>query len=263
MDLRSYQAGAAATAPPAPASPSVGFPTAGTPGSVPATEPGPWWFHQQAEEARAILLAAGLTPSATVLNQLLTALQTLFAGKMTTITRSSGDAALLLDRFDVIHQYVTNGSNNCDVTTQMVDGGVYEVLINTQANGGAIAYDLDVRPNNTSYSGQFSVGVILTAAGNASTPNQGVSPYASFQSDTSSGTSGTDGSSRLTLFPSAGKNKRVLAQNADSYGTSIWSGTWSNQSTAWLTVGGVYFYSSGAVTNASLINSVISVRRIA
>jgi hypothetical protein len=71
MDSRSYQAGAIGTAPTAPASPSVGYPTNGNPGTgTPATQPGEYWFYQIGEEIRNVLVAAGVTPVLATLTQL-------------------------------------------------------------------------------------------------------------------------------------------------------------------------------------------------
>ncbi len=72
---RTFESGAAGSPPSAPASPSSGYPTAGNPSlGVPATKPGPWWYHMMTEELRAVIVAAGLTPGHTNLNQLLDAL---------------------------------------------------------------------------------------------------------------------------------------------------------------------------------------------
>lgn len=80
MDNRSFESGAAASPPAAPASPSVGHPTAGDPQTaVPATKPGPYWFYQLGEELRAIQTAASIAPDKANLTQLLTSLQTLFS----------------------------------------------------------------------------------------------------------------------------------------------------------------------------------------
>lgn len=68
---RVFEAGAAAGAPSAPASPSTGYPTSGDPGNgIPATTPGPWWFHMITEELRAVIVAAGMTPDHESLDQL-------------------------------------------------------------------------------------------------------------------------------------------------------------------------------------------------
>lgn len=73
---RAFLSGAAATPPAAPASPSVGYPTSGNPGTgTPATKPGPWWYHMITEELLAIIVAAGITPASGTLNQVLQALR--------------------------------------------------------------------------------------------------------------------------------------------------------------------------------------------
>lgn len=73
---RSYASGAAGSAPSAPASPSIGYPTAGNPGTgTPATKPGPYWYHQITEELLAIITAAGITPAQGTLTQLASAIQ--------------------------------------------------------------------------------------------------------------------------------------------------------------------------------------------
>lgn len=72
---RAFESGAVAIPPTVPAVPSVGFPTGGNPvGGVPATKPGAHWFHMVTEELRALIVAGGLTPSPSVLDQLLQAL---------------------------------------------------------------------------------------------------------------------------------------------------------------------------------------------
>lgn len=72
---RVFEAGAVLVAPSAPAGPSTGYVTGGNPvGGVPATKPGPWWFHMITEEIRAVLVAAGLTPDHTNLGQLAAAI---------------------------------------------------------------------------------------------------------------------------------------------------------------------------------------------
>lgn len=80
MDNRKFASGASATPPSPPASPSVGFPTSGNPGTgTPATSPGDYWYHQVGEEMRSVITAAGLTPDNTNLGQLAQAIQQLIA----------------------------------------------------------------------------------------------------------------------------------------------------------------------------------------
>jgi len=73
MDNRKWQANAKAGAPTVPASPSSGFPGNGGVGDPPTT-PGDWWYHQVGEELRSVIVAAGLTPTHNLVNQLLAAL---------------------------------------------------------------------------------------------------------------------------------------------------------------------------------------------
>ncbi|MFA6076364.1 MAG: hypothetical protein WC778_11105 [Negativicutes bacterium] len=71
MEPRNFQAGAAASPPTAPASPSVGYATNGNPSTAtPATQPGAFWFHKIGEELRAAIVAGGISPSDTDLGQL-------------------------------------------------------------------------------------------------------------------------------------------------------------------------------------------------
>lgn len=82
MDNRSFESGAAASPPAAPASPTVGHPTAGDPqAAVPATKPGPYWFYQLGEELRSVLTAAGITPDRTNLTQLLASINLLISSQ--------------------------------------------------------------------------------------------------------------------------------------------------------------------------------------
>jgi microcystin-dependent protein len=81
---RAFASGASATPPSAPGSPSVGYATAGNPGSgIPATRPGPWWFHMVTEELRAVLVAGGITPDQSDVAQLLAAIQALVTNGVT------------------------------------------------------------------------------------------------------------------------------------------------------------------------------------
>lgn len=73
---RSYASGAAGSVPAAPASPSIGYPTAGNPGNgTPATKPGPYWYHQITEELLAVISSSGIAPAQGTLTQLASAIQ--------------------------------------------------------------------------------------------------------------------------------------------------------------------------------------------
>lgn len=87
---RTYESGAAGSPPSAPASPSSGYPTAGSPSPpVPATKPGPWWYHMMTEEIRAVIVAAGLTPDHTDVTQLAQAIQALFVANQKAVVINS------------------------------------------------------------------------------------------------------------------------------------------------------------------------------
>jgi hypothetical protein len=76
MDLKQFEADAAAGIPSVPSSFSVGFPTNGNPGSgTAASKPGAYWFYQVLEEFRYLIQdVAGLTPDHETLTQLADAL---------------------------------------------------------------------------------------------------------------------------------------------------------------------------------------------
>lgn len=81
MEPRNYAAGASGTPPPAPISPSNGYPASSVPGVSQATKPGPHWYYKIGEELRAIIVAAGRSPSDATLNQLLLSMGDLYADK--------------------------------------------------------------------------------------------------------------------------------------------------------------------------------------
>lgn len=79
---RAFESGAAGSAPSAPGSPSIGYPTGGNPGGgTQPTKPGPYWFHMITEELRAIVTAAGLTPAQSTIDQVLQALPNALASR--------------------------------------------------------------------------------------------------------------------------------------------------------------------------------------
>ncbi|PQA78678.1 hypothetical protein [Rhodoferax sp. TS-BS-61-7] len=73
---RVFKSGASATPPAPPVSPSVGYPIGGDPGTgTPATKPGAYWYHMITESLRRLLVASGLTPDHTNLDQVTLAVQ--------------------------------------------------------------------------------------------------------------------------------------------------------------------------------------------
>lgn len=80
MDNRVWEDNASATPPAAPTTPSTGYPSDGdSAGGVEATTGGAYWFHQIGEELRAVIEAAALTPDETALDQMITALDLMYA----------------------------------------------------------------------------------------------------------------------------------------------------------------------------------------
>ncbi|MGP9664043.1 hypothetical protein ACT3TY_05375 [Halomonas sp. AOP22-C1-8] len=72
---RVYQRNTSDSTPQPPTNPSVGYPTGGNPAQgVPATIPGPYWYHMITESLRKVISDAGLEPNHTDLNQLAEAL---------------------------------------------------------------------------------------------------------------------------------------------------------------------------------------------
>lgn len=88
---RVFASGAVGVPPTAPATPSIGYPTAGDPiGGIPAAHPGPWWYYMVTEELRGVVAGAGLTPDHTNVNQLAQAIAKLVqAGQRSVILDSA------------------------------------------------------------------------------------------------------------------------------------------------------------------------------
>lgn len=184
---RVYTSGAAATAPTAPASPSTGYPTGGSPGSgTPPTKPGPWWFHMMTEEMRAVIVAAGLTPDHEDLTQLSTAIQQLIND-----SAPSGGASAPVGSTRNAKMSVTSASSTATFTAD-------EVIVETALGG--TAYRLG------SYS--QSINLATTGAGGMDT-----------------GSAPTSGFVSLYAIAKADGTKNILACNASTSGGSIYSGS--------------------------------------
>lgn len=85
---RFFESGATGAAPSVPVPGSTGYPTDGNlAASLPPTTPGAWWFYMVTEELRAVIAAAGLTPSPIAL-QLLAALDARYRAAGGTVVSS-------------------------------------------------------------------------------------------------------------------------------------------------------------------------------
>jgi hypothetical protein len=70
---------------------SVGHPTDGNLAlSIPPTTPGAWWYHMVTEELRAVVVAGGLVPNGSVLNQLVAALDARYSTAGSGVTSVNG-----------------------------------------------------------------------------------------------------------------------------------------------------------------------------
>lgn len=75
-----YRLNISATPPTPPSSFLIGYPQAGSQdGTTPPTFAGTWWYYMMTEELRNLIIAAGLTPSPTNLNQVTLAVEALAA----------------------------------------------------------------------------------------------------------------------------------------------------------------------------------------
>ncbi|SDK32453.1 hypothetical protein [Billgrantia gudaonensis] len=80
---RVYERNASDSAPQPPADPSTGYPTAGNPAEgVPATQPGPYWYHMITESLRRVVVEAGMEPDHENLEQVLEAINQLAADRL-------------------------------------------------------------------------------------------------------------------------------------------------------------------------------------
>lgn len=73
---RIYESSAVQAPPSAPSEPSEGYPTGGNPAQgIPATRPGPYWYHMITESLREVVVAAGLEPDHLQLGRLAAAVR--------------------------------------------------------------------------------------------------------------------------------------------------------------------------------------------
>lgn len=140
MDNRAWESGAAGSPPSAPGSPSVGYPTAGDPQTAtPATKPGPYWFHQIGEELRAVLTAAGITPSTANNAQLLEAIQRLIDAQSGNYALDTGAANAYVV---ALSPAITAYTDGMTVRVKAINANTGASTLN--AGGGVVALVNDV-----------------------------------------------------------------------------------------------------------------------
>jgi hypothetical protein len=254
--------------------------SAGNPATnTPATFLNADWCNMVQEELATIVESVeALDP--TKRYQVLGVLKKLFMSNNQVIDRTGESSVALLDRFDVVHKYrVSRQSEGNGVfpsviaTTGLVQGGVYEVLVQTETGPGFENLDFSLRPNSTSYAGQFSANFVCMADPGVTTSavsyRNGVnSPNTSsvndkFSIDTYNGNSGSNGVIRLTAFAAtANLQKKVLISSGDTAGIATGFSIWMNNTVAWSTLGTLSFYTTQNSTSSGYLIDVF-VRRIA
>lgn len=157
MDNRAWASGASATPPAAPASPSMGYPTTGDPlTATPATKGGAFWFHQIGEEMRAVLVAAGITPSTANNAQLLEAIQRLIDAQSGNYALDTGAANAYVV---ALSPAITAYANGMTVRVKAVNKNTGASTLN--AGAGAVALLNDV--GSALVDGDVPAGGIFTA----------------------------------------------------------------------------------------------------
>ena len=146
-----WEANVSGTAPTFPAGLQVGYPTE-TP--VP-TVPGVWWYHQITEEIRNVIVAAGETPNADALNQLLNAINILAKNSPTingsvTLANYTANSVPYINASNVL---VTEAGFTFDGTTMVVPNvtAAGRVLV---GNGNASAPSIDRIDSSKGYSNE-------------------------------------------------------------------------------------------------------------
>ena len=139
MNPREFQSGASPTAPNRPASPSTGYPSAGNPGAgVAPTVPGPYWHHQIGEELRAVIAAAGLTPDATSLTQLLQAVNVLTGRAVALLSDGAGVFGLRVGTWAIQWGSITGSNVNIDLRTPYKTAAILVFVTNNDVQGSNV-----------------------------------------------------------------------------------------------------------------------------
>lgn len=196
----------------------------------------------------------------------------------TVIDRTGLTAPLLLDRFDVIHKYQANRTNQpnggaINITTQMVPGGIYKLYLNATNSGSFRNSDIKLRPNGTSYANQFESNQInitdpavdpkARSVRNGIYGGSATASGSSFYFDIYDGGDGSEAATEMTLFPNqATAYKKVLITAGDTAGITVACGTWISNTVAWATVGALE-WADIQQSSTSTYSVDVSIRRIA
>lgn len=158
---RAFSSGASASAPAAPASPSIGYPTSGNPGTgTPATRPGPYWYHMITQELRALIVDAGLTPDQNNLSQVSQAVHLLATSSQVTAKKVISGSYAISPQTVFIRR-------NSDAMPTMLDGDIlFDLSIVATVTGLNFTARTGLMPS-TSYTSNIST---VTVSGASTAP---------------------------------------------------------------------------------------------
>ena len=142
---RVYQRNTSDSAPQPPTDPSTGYPTGGNPAQgVPATIPGPYWYHMITESLRRVVVEAGLTPDHEDLGLVVSALSRLTARNVTTITSADSPKALTVAEAGLVLVDATNGAVSITLPSAVSNPGVsYRIVRTDSADANAVTITPD------------------------------------------------------------------------------------------------------------------------
>jgi hypothetical protein len=157
MDNRTLEANASATPPTAPATPSIGYPQKGNPGTgTAASKGGVFWYYQIGEELRNVLLAAGLTPTTGDLTQIVTSIKMLIEARAGNYVLDTGVANAYVV---ALSPEVTAYTNGMEVRVKIVNANTTAATLN--AGGGAVPLVNDV--GSALVSGDLPANCVISA----------------------------------------------------------------------------------------------------
>lgn len=138
---RVWKSDAAAGAPAAPASPSVGYPTDGNPSQgIAATRPGDYWYHMITEALRAVVVEGDLTPDHLQLDQVTTAVRRL-AGAQAAVL--SANTTLSLAHAGLVLVDASAGNVTLTLPPATTLAGLTYRIVRTDASANTVTVQAD------------------------------------------------------------------------------------------------------------------------
>lgn len=138
---KAWESGAAVSAPTT-VNADVGFPTEGDLSlSIAPTNPGAWWFHMITAELLAVLVAAGITPDAGTLNQLLAALDARYSSGASFSGSITGDGYMSLPLgfyivWGISGSFATDTTHNAVTFANAFPTACFVVIANASSDNG-------------------------------------------------------------------------------------------------------------------------------